>query len=135
MIKKNESTYTRWLCEQVEAFGAKTIAFVGNKMQQAGLPDRYICHPLFRGWTEMKLDDNGLTTLQRIFLEDMRERGDNCLVVRFRRSEIMEIENIEGNMLAWVNLTPLYATESKLAGKLLLEHLYKALINAEVNGK
>ena len=89
---KSESEFTRWFCDQLRAVNAEVITFVGSKMQQSGIPDRYVCHKLFRGWLEMKKNNAKLRTNQRILMTRLNKRDDVCLVVRYRDDRI-EIED------------------------------------------
>lgn len=124
---KNEVAFTRWFVEQVEATGCEVQAFVGNKMQGAGVTDRYVCHPRFRGWVEFKAGDRRATTAQRLFMERFLKRGDACLVVRYRSKEVMECEDPRGHALGWLNLVPLYClATARERGQRLLNELAKA---------
>lgn len=125
--KKNEAAFTRWFCDMVKAMGAVTLTMVGgNVRQQNGLPDRYVCHPKFRGWLEFKKDDSKLSSTQRLLTQRLRDRGDVCLVVRYRADEIMELEDLEGNAMGWTDLSPLYCLGDRDCGLRLLEELEKA---------
>jgi len=125
--RKSESSFSRWLCGQLEAAGAETQAFVGSATQGAGIPDRYVCHREFRGWLEMKKDDRRVTLAQRTFLRRFAKRGDVCLVVRYRGAEVMETEDAEGRSLGWLDLVPLYCLKTdRERGQRLLEELARA---------
>ena len=121
---KNESEFTRWFCKCCEAMGAKTIAFVGSTMQQNGISDRYISHPLFRGWVEFKRNENKCTTLQRDFLKDMIRVGDVGLVVRLSDDNIC-FEDECGIVYfgCVINLRVFTNLCNKVCGELLLESL------------
>lgn len=118
---KTESAFTRWFCKQLEGRGAETVTFVGSRMQRAGIPDRYVCHPSFRGWLEMKRDDKKPTALQKIFMHRLTKAGDVCVVVRYNsHGETTEFETPDGHSLGWLNLRPLYGEKTKYVGNLLL---------------
>lgn len=128
---KNEAAFTRWFVENVEATGCEVQAFVGNKMQGSGITDRYVCHPRFRGWVEFKAGDRRTTTAQKLFMKRFLNRGDCCLVVRYRSKEVMECEDPDGNALGWLNLVPLYCLKTDaLRGQTLLDELAKAWVLA-----
>jgi len=97
---KNESAFTRWFCDILTKHNAKVVAFVGSTMQATGITDRYICHVMFRGWVEFKKDKGKLTVGQRLFMQGLQDRGDNCGVVRYWSAEnSITIENIDGDEL------------------------------------
>ena len=62
--------------------GAKPIAFVGSTMQENGICDRYICHPIFRGWVEFKRNHRKVEPLQHDFIRDMKSCKDVAMVCR-----------------------------------------------------
>jgi len=78
-----ESEWTRGLCRDLEKLGAVTLALVaggksrGQMMQTPGWPDRYICHPLWMGWLEFKVDAP-LTPLQAQRIRMLNERWPGC---------------------------------------------------------
>jgi hypothetical protein len=77
-----ESQFTRWLFKELgERTGTKVIAIVGGAMQVPGLPDRYVSHPRFQGFIEMKVKAP-LTTAQRLMLRGLRRTGTAAFVVR-----------------------------------------------------
>ena len=124
---KNESEFTRWFCSCVEAMGAKTVAFVGSKMQQNGISDRYISHLIFRGWVEFKRNKNECTTLQRDFLKDMIRVGDVGLVVRLIDNQDVSFEDVYENSMDKIGMKYLIELNSdKARGKYLLESLHDA---------
>jgi len=102
---KNESAFTRWFCDILTKHNAKVIAFVGSTMQRSGLPDRYICHNKFRGWVEFKKDKGKLTVGQRLFMQGLQDRGDNCGVVRYLSKErVIRFESIDGDFCGELDL-------------------------------
>lgn len=107
----------------IQRVNGVTFAMVGSSMQQAGLPDRYVCHKKFRGWIEFKKDDNKLSKLQYLTLESLVERGDTALVIRYRNDELMHIENYKGELLKWVDLRPMYAVGDQRCAVALIEIL------------
>ena len=125
---KTESAFTKWFCKMLAAVGTEVVAFVGSKMQIAGICDRYVCHPKFRGWLEMKRNSNTVKAHQRLFMRNLVARGDTCMVVRYQsRSESVEFEDCEGHQLGWLSLRGLYAMNNDAErGKKLLEELGKA---------
>lgn len=124
---QNEASFTRWFCGALEACGAETLTLGGgNVRQQSGLPDRYACHRAFRGWLEFKRGSNRVKTHQKILMNRLVDRGDVCLVVRYRQGEICEIEDPDGESLGWVDLTPLYCLSEGDCGRRLVEELAKA---------
>jgi len=102
---------------------------VGGNMQTNSLPDRYVCHNKFRGWLEMKKDNGRLRTGQRILMEKLVERGDTVLLVRYRANNIMEIEDLNGNLLQYVDLRDVFCLSPGAAGVFLIRTLVLALNN------
>jgi len=94
---KSESEFTRWFCKMVEARGAETIAFVGSKMQQSGLPDRYVAHSIFRGWIEFKRKTNDYTSLQYNFIRDMKAKCDVAMGCRITAKGVIIFEDEDQN--------------------------------------
>lgn len=93
MIGLNESAKTRKLCRRWTELGAYCIAIVGGQFQERGLPDRYIVYKGYSFWIEFKVGKNQLTTLQRIRLRELKQRGVFACVVR----DCRQIED-EGNI-------------------------------------
>lgn len=55
LFKQTESDWTRRLCKQMEEYNALVLSLVGGRIQQAGVPDRFVSHRvLFTGWLEFK---------------------------------------------------------------------------------
>ena len=122
---KSESEFSRWFCKCCEAMGAKTVAFVGSTMQQNGISDRYISHPIFRGWVEFKRNFNKCTPLQCDFLEGMVRVGDAGLVVRLIDNLYVGFEDVYENSIDKVGMKYLIALNNdKARGKYLLESLH-----------
>ena len=100
---KNESAFTRYFCKELEKVNAVCTAFVGARMQKAGIPDRYVCHNEFpQGgcWVEFKKDDNKLSPIQQDFMRKHFNRGCDCLVVRYIvEGSWVVFENIEEETL------------------------------------
>ena len=107
---KNESAFTRFFCDILTKHNAKVIAFVGSTMQATGITDRYICHNKFRGWVEFKKDKGKLSVGQRLFMQGLQDRGDNCGVVRYLSAEnCVRFESIDGERLFVINLIEVYS--------------------------
>lgn len=123
---KSESEFTRWFSKQVTAAGAEVVAFVGSRLQQGGICDRYVCHPTFRGWLEMKRGGERLRSLQKVFMNRLLSKGDVAMVVRYHVSNTIEIEDTRGHQLGWLNLRPLYVMKPTDAGQRLLWTLSEA---------
>ena len=132
-----ETQFTKWFCGCITKCNGLCLTFVGgNSMQQSSLPDRFIAHTLFRGWCEFKKDNGRLSEGQRVTLRALGDRGCNALIVRYRASEIIEIERLPDvgvggdvgtlNLLKWIDRTPLTAMEPGRAGRILIEHLRDA---------
>lgn len=121
-----ECKFTQWFCKCIEQCNAVTFAMVASPMQRVGLPDRYVCHTLFRGWLEFKSHNGRLSPIQRKVLTDLRTRGDNCFVVRYRTDNTFEINTIDEVTLVVVDLLALVGG-GPLAGTTILLALNKAL--------
>ena len=107
---KNESAFTRWFCDILTKHNAKVVAFVGSTMQATGITDRYICHNKFRGWVEFKKDKGKLSVGQRLFMQGLQDRGDNCGVVRYlSKEQTIQFETIDGDKLFVINLIEVYS--------------------------
>jgi len=78
-----ESKWTRKVCEDLKRQNAKVVAFVGQIMQESGIPDRYVCHRLWQGFLEFKGIKTKLQLHQEIFIREISARGGNAYVVRF----------------------------------------------------
>lgn len=61
---KSESEWNREFCKELLTYNAQVFACVASHMQTPGWPDRYIAHPLFCGWVEVKRMKNDLSGLQ-----------------------------------------------------------------------
>lgn len=90
-----ESKWTREVCKELEELGAKVVAFVAQKMQEPGIPDRYICHRFWRGFLEFKGATTRLQTNQRMFISAINLRGGNAFVVRYPGF----VEDVRGTVL------------------------------------
>ena len=119
----NESAYTRWFCERVEKMGSKVVAFVGNSYQKSGIPDRYISHPIFRGWIEFKRHNVQCKTNQRIFIKDALRVGDTALVVRLLKDYHTTVEDTHQTVYAYLDLKPVILMSKTEAGRELLGFL------------
>ena len=126
----NECAFTRWFCSCLKAVNTEVVAMVGSMRQKAGLPDRYVCHTRFRGWLEFKLGDRRLTTTQHILMKRLLERGDTCLVVRYRKKGTIEIESLSRKILVYQDITVLHTLQRTIdkaaVGRELLNLLTKA---------
>jgi hypothetical protein len=91
---QSESAFTRWFCDRLRRVNAITVAFVGGEMQQAGLPDRYVCHTCVRGWLEFKRGDRSTTPQQWKFMSDITKRGDTALIVRLDHTDWVRFEAV-----------------------------------------
>lgn len=80
--KYSECAFTEWFCNALERVNGYTLAFVGHRMQQSGVPDRYICHRKWHGWVEFKANERVVMTNQRVVMQNLLDRGDHVLVVR-----------------------------------------------------
>lgn len=80
---KTESDFTKMLCERIKRAGGHVMPMVGSNMQPSGYPDRYIAHPRFTGWLEMKKDDRQLTGEQRGCMVRLVARGVPAFTVRW----------------------------------------------------
>ncbi len=127
MSFNTESAFSRWYCEMVTAAGAETVAFVGSRMQQSGITDRYVCHPTFRGWVESKRGSNALKLHQKLFMKRLLAKGDCCMVIRHHpRNDTVEFEDADGHELGWLNLRTLRGVSDAECGRTLLEAFAKA---------
>ena len=92
---KNEAAFRSYLGKQVEACGGMCIPMVVGGLPSKvdplvwqayspkGLPDRYVCHRLWRGWIETKFKSGQLMKHQQQFLEQLMTRGENAFVIRY----------------------------------------------------
>ena len=119
----SEATFTKYFCKRIEAINGLVFSVVGSSMQQAGWPDRYICHPKWRGWVEFKATKGQLRKLQRKRLQDLYIRGANALVCK-----VCDIDNsfdllhVDGRQLLHVDFVPVLS-DKVAAGKLFLNSL------------
>lgn len=121
----NESVFTRWACDELRHVNAVVTAFVASEMQAAGIPDRYVCHRSWRGWVEVKKDTGQPSALQRKFLRDHAERGDNAVVLRLDTREArVRVEDADGSLLAGVPLSAI--VDAPRPGLKILELLRSA---------
>ena len=67
----------------VQCANAQTIAVVGSKMGTSGTPDRYVAHPIFRGWLEMKNQNGKPSDIQRAVIRKLISCGDIAFIVRY----------------------------------------------------
>lgn len=56
-------------------------------MVPSGWPDRYVVHPLWRGFFEAKVYPELPDPLQRRIIEGLIARGDNVIVAQFRKPQ------------------------------------------------
>lgn len=102
-----ESEWTRGLCRDLEKLGAVTLALVaggksrGQMMQAPGWPDRWLCHPLWTGWLEMKMRAS-LTLLQAERIRAINERWPGGAYVVRWTPECVEIQDHESRPLKFV---------------------------------
>jgi hypothetical protein len=73
----NESAFSRELTIELREAGARVLAIVGGDKQTGGWPDRFICHPIFMGFIELKRERNGLDRRQQLEIE-MLNRYHPC---------------------------------------------------------
>ena len=79
----SESANTRKFCRSLEAQGAMTYPLVGSRYGPAGWPDRYVSHPSWHGFIEFKGFTGKTTKLQQRIHDELQQRGDQVVVVRF----------------------------------------------------
>ena len=129
----SESDFTQWMCKKLERVNAKTVAFVGSKMQGTGIPDRYICHRHLGGglWAEMKKDDRRVSDPQRRFLNGVFERGDTALVIRYRADQTVKVEHFDGTELGWHDLQSVVIMDDVTAGHYIVNMLIDAKMRQE----
>lgn len=125
----NESAFTRWVCDEIRHVNGVVTAFVASEMQAAGIPDRYVCHRTWRGWVEVKITTpthaGAPSALQRKFLRDHAERGDNAVVLRLdARASRVQVEDADGSLLAGVPLAAI--VDAPRPGLKILELLRSA---------
>lgn len=107
----NESAFTRQASRWIEQAGGVVISLVASKMQRDGLPDRYFSHPKFAGWAEFKRDERGCTDLQRLTLIQLRMTGSPAVVVRYRSSGWVDVEDENLTKFKSLDLTWLEAQD------------------------
>lgn len=91
-----ESTKTRALCEDLKRLNTKIFSIVGNRMQEPGIPDRYISHKLWHGWIEFKDEGTQLTEKQAYLIRELNKRQPaSAFVIRFPD----RIEDHEGSLM------------------------------------
>ena len=81
-----ECKKTRNFCKLLKQHGCKVVVFAGGSVyQEAGIPDRFICHyTLNKGcWAEFKDTTTAIKDIQRKHIEDFRLRGVNAVFARF----------------------------------------------------
>ena len=89
----SESEISQKLCNSLRQLGAVVFKIHGHAMQQPGIPDFYLSHPLWQGWIETKGPMTKLTPLQVTFLRKLRKTGSNVCVLRFLDSRRWRIED------------------------------------------
>lgn len=125
MIPTSECAFTRWFCKAIKEVNGKCIAFVASKLQEPGLPDRFVSHRRIRAWCEFKRNDYRLRDVQRAFIMKLSEHGNTCFVVRCRHEQYcVDFNSVEERLLVRVDLRKLEA--SKVPGKLLLDAMVEA---------
>ena len=90
-----EPVLTKKLCKALEKLGVKSFAVVGNKMQQAGQPDRTHHAKGLPGGTakiEYKSENGKISQLQRSIGNDLRKREVLCLVYWFGSEKFTDFE-------------------------------------------
>lgn len=88
----SESTISQKLCDALRKMGSVVFKIHGHAMQQPGIPDFYLAHPLWQGWIETKGATTKLTPLQATFLRKLQVNGANAYVLRFLDSRRWRIE-------------------------------------------
>ena len=84
----HECEMTRWLMDAVTMCTGQVTALVGSVRQQAGLPDRHICHEALRGgqaWVEFKREGNDLSGAQKLWMRRALAHGAFVCVATFMR--------------------------------------------------
>ncbi len=78
----NECSETRALCRLLEQCNALTYAAVGGQYGASGWPDRFVAHPAWSGWLEMKTGNRKLSAGQQNVLRRLNEAGVRAYVLR-----------------------------------------------------
>ena len=79
--------------------GALVVPYVGSKMGQIGVADVFIAHKDWHGWVEFKGPTTKVQPLQQKFLDDMRKRNVNALLVRLLTKSTFRI--VPGPIYSW----------------------------------
>lgn len=78
---KLESKFQTNLIGLLKKRNCRVVNFAGSRFMEKGIADLRVTHTQWKGWIELKVDDNKLTSEQDRFLKTHCERGDNCLAV------------------------------------------------------
>jgi hypothetical protein len=94
-----ESKFTKKVCGILKNRGALVFACMGTEYQ-SGWPDRYVSHKRWRGWIEFKSLKRRLELNQKITIQQLRQRGDNAIIIRETYSpEIGRLEDVDGTCI------------------------------------
>jgi len=77
-----ESDFTAQVTDALEGIGAICFKVHGHAMQKAGWPDLQVYLPRWTGHIELKVDTD-CSTLQKIVIGDLLQRGTPALVLRW----------------------------------------------------
>jgi hypothetical protein len=128
---KSESEWSRKFTTALRGAGAQVLAVVGGDRQTAGWPDRFISHPLFMGWVEIKRGYNGLDTRQQLIIETLnRNAACSAFVLMLQEYDNGTIEPFQlfwpTCKGAWQKVELTYETQNIRTFLLSLGHLQRS---------
>lgn len=118
-----ESTFQSNIKSCLEALGALVFNVHGHGMQAAGWPDLQVYHPSWTGHLELKVGDNRLTTLQKLRIHDLVERGTPAYVLRWVEGDVV-VESEVGLVLGKVTASHWKGSQGNNRGNLLFDLLH-----------
>lgn len=80
-----ESKFQQDVIDAFKGLGAEVFNVHGHGMQAAGWPDLQVYHPTWTGHLELKVGVGRLSTLQKIRIQSLVDRGTEAYVLRWEQ--------------------------------------------------
>lgn len=90
----SERTHRRRIVAQLKAKGAIVLPFVGGRESVIGSPDCIISHWAWSGYVEFKGAKTVTQPHQRKMHNELRRRGDECIICREGKKLNVELQRI-----------------------------------------
>lgn len=85
-----ERAFQHLVKDSLTSVGAEIYNIHGHAMQQRGIPDLFVGHPLWTGWLELKVGNRAVDPLQRHKINDLIMRAVPAIILRLRSNESEE---------------------------------------------